>query len=336
MTSIVSFFIEGHSRLVFCDSEDVKELVGCCVMVHRPVVSVIIAAYNAEKYIERSVKSALEQTVNDVEVIVVDDASTDATMEKVRSISDHRIRMFTNAFNSGPAYSRNIGIREARGDWLAVLDADDWWKPDRLEVLVNYGINHCAHIVCDDLFLIENETTSPWNTYLQSREKVLGTITEAFTIDPLQMIREDYGVLQPVVRTDFLRKYSITYKDGHNYGEDFVFLLDCLLSKAKMILLPVPYYFYRCGHDSLSNSMANPVGQCRLLEELLSSAPYNEAPAIKKALQARLRKKRLILQELRANRFFSNREVLRGVATLLRNPPLLVEYAKMVKRKIVS
>lgn len=105
----------------------------------QPLVSIIIPAYNAEKTVRNAVDSVLRQTITDLEVIVVDDASTDGTSQTVNTIADPRVRLLQAQKNSGPSASRNLGIRDARGCWLAFLDADDEYTPDRLEQLIEAG-----------------------------------------------------------------------------------------------------------------------------------------------------------------------------------------------------
>jgi len=96
-----------------------------------PRVSVIIPAYNAVAHLRRAVESALGQTMSDLEIIIVDDASTDATLEIAGRIAaqDSRVRVLHNERNSGPSVSRNRAIAAARGEWIAILDADDSWFP---------------------------------------------------------------------------------------------------------------------------------------------------------------------------------------------------------------
>jgi len=94
-----------------------------------PQVSVIIPAFNASNYIERAIESALNQTYTPLEVIVVDDGSTDNTTELARRYPVRIVRQS----NQGPAAARNHGARIARGGWFAFLDADDSWSPDKLE-----------------------------------------------------------------------------------------------------------------------------------------------------------------------------------------------------------
>jgi len=101
-----------------------------------PLVSVIIPAYNAEGTIRNAIESVLRQTVSDLEVIVADDASADNTTQVVSTIPDPRVRLVKAQTNSGPSAARNLGVKGARGRWVAFLDADDEWVPDRLGYLL--------------------------------------------------------------------------------------------------------------------------------------------------------------------------------------------------------
>ena len=98
----------------------------------RPLVSVLVPAYNAERHIAGTVTSALDQTYPDVEVIVVDDGSTDRTLEVLRPLEDRGVRVIAQQ-NAGACAARNRALGEARGDYLQYLDADDLLSPDKIE-----------------------------------------------------------------------------------------------------------------------------------------------------------------------------------------------------------
>ena len=97
------------------------------------LVSIIMPSYNTAAYIKESIQSVLNQTYTNWELIIVDDCSTDSTDEVLETIKDSRIRYFKNDKNSGAAVSRNKALREAKGQWIAFLDSDDLWMPEKLE-----------------------------------------------------------------------------------------------------------------------------------------------------------------------------------------------------------
>ncbi len=112
-------------------------------MQDRGLVSIVMPSYNTEKYICESIRSVLNQTYPYWELIIVDDCSTDGTDEVVKPfLTDRRIRYLKNKKNSGAAISRNRALREAKGKWIAFLDSDDLWMPEKLEKQIRFMETH--------------------------------------------------------------------------------------------------------------------------------------------------------------------------------------------------
>lgn len=101
-------------------------------------LSVIMPVYNGEKYLEEAINSVLNQTFNDYELLIIDDGSTDHSVEIIKKFKDYRIRLIKNKGNQGIAYTRNVGLKEAKGEYLAWMDCDDLIEPDRFEIQINY------------------------------------------------------------------------------------------------------------------------------------------------------------------------------------------------------
>src|SRR5215208_5035081 len=114
-----------------------------------PRVSVIVPAFNVAGCLERALDSALNQTVPDLEILVVDDGSSDATLEVACRVAarDSRVRVMRNERNLGIGASRNRAFDEAQGEWLALLDGDDVWLPKRLERIL--AVSEGADVVSD-------------------------------------------------------------------------------------------------------------------------------------------------------------------------------------------
>lgn len=104
------------------------------------LVSIIMPSYNCGQFAEGTIRSVQAQTYKNWEVIFIDDCSTDNTIELVSKLreKDSRIRLFQNHYNSGAAISRNNALREAKGRWIAFLDSDDLWEPEKLEKQVKF------------------------------------------------------------------------------------------------------------------------------------------------------------------------------------------------------
>ena len=123
-------FLSNEDGGVFLNSP-VQSTVKCDV--DYGLVSIIMPNYNGEKYLNETIESVLSQTYPNWELLFVDDCSTDSSLEIVESYNDIRIKVFQNEVNSGAAVSRNWALREATGKWIAFLDSDDVWYPNKLE-----------------------------------------------------------------------------------------------------------------------------------------------------------------------------------------------------------
>ena len=103
------------------------------------LVSIVMPSYNTGQYIKESIESVISQTYDDWELLIVDDCSTDDTDKIVEPfLSDNRIKFLRNEINSGAAISRNRALKEAKGKWVAFLDSDDLWMPEKLEKQINF------------------------------------------------------------------------------------------------------------------------------------------------------------------------------------------------------
>ncbi len=139
------------------------------------LVSIITPSYNTEKYIEDTIKSVLAQTYQNWEMIIVDDCSTDNTDEVVMPyLADSRIRYLKNEKNSGAAMSRNYALREAKGKWIAFLDSDDIWVPEKLEKQIDFmekGGFHFSYTAYAEM----DENGLPLNRTVKGPKKVTKT-----------------------------------------------------------------------------------------------------------------------------------------------------------------
>ena len=122
-----------------------------------PVVSVIMPAYNAGRFIEEAVRSVMAQTMTDWELLVLDDGSTDDTLAIAQRLAreDSRIRVLPNEHNMGVAKTRNRGIDLCRGEYVALLDSDDIWYPEKLQAQLalmretGADVSYCAYAIVD-------------------------------------------------------------------------------------------------------------------------------------------------------------------------------------------
>ena len=122
------------------------------------LISIIMPSYNTASFIEESIKSVLAQSYKDWELIIVDDCSPDNTDHVVKPyLSDERIKYIKNEKNSGAAVSRNKALREAKGKWIAFLDSDDLWMPDKLKKQVSFMEKNGYHFSYTNYAEIDTE-----------------------------------------------------------------------------------------------------------------------------------------------------------------------------------
>lgn len=285
------------------------------------LVSVIVPAYNVAPYIGQCLASALAQTVDDLEVLIVDDGSTDGTADAVAAFQDSRVRLLGDGVNRGRSAARNAAIRAARGEWLALLDADDWWAPVRLERLLAVAAAQAADIVADDLAVIRDGASEPYTTALLKRRLRL---RQPRPITPEQAIDWDLGITQPLVRRSFWVAAGIAFDESLRAGEeDFPALLACLLAGARFVLLPEAYYFYRQRSGSATSQRERLFRASREVTLRLLADPAVQGRAgVRAALQRRLRHLEQVLAYHHFKRLMAERRYGPGLRYLLGQPDL--------------
>lgn len=217
-------------------------------MVNIPKVSVIVTIYNREKYIEKCVRSLMEQTLDDVEFVCVDDASTDASLLKLnRVLEDYpnrksMVNIICLENNAGRAIARQIGIEHVKGEYVIHVDSDDWVDKDMLELLYTKAKETNADIVGCNL-------THEYGTHQQIfKQNYSGDVEE--DIRRLLNGRLFPSLCTSLTRTELIKKHHITFSQGLDTGEDLLFNLSLYLVAHKVVGIDNPSYHYRHTEDS--------------------------------------------------------------------------------------
>jgi succinoglycan biosynthesis protein ExoO len=219
-------------------------------------VSVIIPTFNAEKFINRALSSVVAQTLKPKEILVIDDCSTDGTIHIVREAAraSHLIKTFTTFSNSGPSVARNLGIEAASGTWIAVLDADDAFEPERLTTLISFALETGADLVADDLAYYDAGADCITGRGMSGDAEMTShaiTIRDFLANNLATGTGLDWGLLKPIIRKSSL-KHNIRYNHNLRHGEDFRLIIDLLCSGAEFWLLRKPLYIYTQRQGALS------------------------------------------------------------------------------------
>lgn len=135
------------------------------------LVSIIMPSWNTEKFIAETIQSVIDQTYKNWELIIADDCSTDQTDDIVASFKDKRIKYMHNEKNSGAALTRNKAMREAQGEWIAFLDSDDLWMPEKLEHQIDFMKAKGYSLSFTEYEKIDEES-KPLNIYVSGPDKV--------------------------------------------------------------------------------------------------------------------------------------------------------------------
>lgn len=134
------------------------------------LVSIVMPSYNTAKYISDSIKSIQAQTYENWELIIVDDCSTDNSVDVIRSFNEPRIKLLQNEINSGAAVSRNNALKIAKGRWIAFLDSDDIWVPEKLEKQIKFMVEHNYAFTFTDYRICLN---GEWLPYINTGPNVV-------------------------------------------------------------------------------------------------------------------------------------------------------------------
>ncbi len=265
-----------------------------------PEVSVIMPVYNCAGTVARAIASAQRQTLRDLEIVVVDDCSTDGTWGVVQAMAaaDPRIRPVRLAQNVGAGGARNAALDHATGAWIAVLDADDWYEEARLESLLGAARAAGADVVLDNLQIFDHSRGGVVDvTRHHGRGDVPVPLTAARFFDHDSPLRiHAMGYAKPMVRRDFLLTHGVRYDPSHRTGQDFVFLAEILLSGARGLIVPQAMYIYihRISPTTrkispMSRSGVNFGWIVRGCEELLAKYAATISPEDRRALEGRRR-----------------------------------------------
>lgn len=210
-------------------------------------VSVIIPMYNDEKYLRRCIDSMLNQTLKDIEIIVIDDASTDKTWKilNLYYTGVHKIKKIRNKNNIGTSESRNIGIEVAKGKYLTWVDHDDFAQPNYLEVMYNNAEFHSADVsACGVSVQVDNQGEGVYvsrNLLFKSKEQILTEMSK-FNVDT--------ATWGKIVRGDIIRKYNLRFPN--TVMEDIFFWFSVFCHTNKYVSVGAMLYTWNFNSGSQS------------------------------------------------------------------------------------
>ncbi|WP_135450038.1 glycosyltransferase family 2 protein [Tabrizicola caldifontis] len=243
----------GHAQFAQHRAQTVPEATG------EPLISVIMANLNGEPHLERAIRSVLDQTHRNLELVISDDGSGDCSLRLIRDAmaNDPRVRLLESDRPTGPAAARNRALNAALGDWIAIFDSDDMIHPQRLQRLLAAAVDLGADIVADDLVFFGEDPGEQPGTLLQDLD-----LRGPQEIDALALVSGNLagasdlslGYLKPLIRRGAMGQ--IRYNEALRIDEDYDLYLHLLMAGARFFVIPEAMYLYRRHAQSTSHRIS--------------------------------------------------------------------------------
>jgi glycosyltransferase involved in cell wall biosynthesis len=210
-----------------------------------PLLSVVLPTYNSGELVVETVESLLAQTFTDFELLIMDDASSDGTWERLAGFGDPRIRRHRNAFNVGLPTNMNIGMAMAQGKYLARVDHDDCAMPERFALQVGFLENR------PDITIVGSQLE-----HFHDESGITGLPLDDATIKARMVLGADYLANQSTLgRLDFYRTHALRFDPNLYVVDDLGFWMDCMLQGARFANLPEPLTRYRIHKNMTSRTL---------------------------------------------------------------------------------
>lgn len=209
-----------------------------------PKVTVAIPVYNSASTLERCINSATSQTMKSIEIIVVDDGSSDesGTVAEALALDDRRIKVLRLQRNHGEPHVMNVIAGIANGDWIAVLDAKDAFLPDRLERLVHEAESREVQMVVDNLLYVDFGIGRVIRTAFDPTNPPRTLAMSDFVQAANTYADFDFGLLKPMIRRSFIENTGIAYYEHTRLMQNFYYLLSFFAAGGRALILGAPLY----------------------------------------------------------------------------------------------
>lgn len=217
-----------------------------------PKITVFMPVYNAEKYLKESVESVLEQTFTDFELLIIDDGSSDNSVNIIESFNDKRIRLIHNGENKGLPYTRNRGLELARGKYLAIMDSDDVADTERLAIQYRIMENNQKLVVlASGNEVLSSDKTSQYGWKEKLYSYIFYRKSSQIKIDLIF-----HNVLvnsTTMIRLDFLKDKNICYNEKCFVMQDYEIWTQICAKGGNIQILRLPLVKYREHGENISN-----------------------------------------------------------------------------------
>lgn len=290
----------------------------------QPLVTIVVPAYNSEKYIAQTIESVLAQNVKEWELIVVDDGSKDNTRQIVEKYmrKDSRIILLTQKANLGVSIARNKGLQLAKGVYISFLDSDDVYRKDYIEKMLQ---TYQQHSKVSIVFCGYKHFQTPQEIAKLDSKGVTGRFVNF--IKHISKVKGAYVGMAFMYKKSVLKSKSLIFHEQTNNFEDIEFILKATYSE-KVAYIPTPLYFYRKHAESVSSQpiqrkqIISVISACRRLRDFFLYKKDNAYGSYVEHLESSYNNyvKRYIWELILARRFEEAESVLNVYSRDLKQP----------------
>lgn len=225
-------------------------------------ISIIVPVYNVEKYIDRCLQSLISQTYKDIEIIIINDGSTDNSLQICEKYAqnDKRIKLYSKK-NEGLGLTRNYGIDKSNGDYIAFVDSDDFVTENMCESLLEAAEQYNAEVVYGNVYYYDNGMTKEKNKIIETtvwqKNEVSDFLLDLIGTKPSEKNDTimEVSVWKALFKKEVFEKFKIRFVSEREYiSEDIIFDIDFLSKVNKVVAIKDFVYYYCVNPNSLSKS----------------------------------------------------------------------------------
>lgn len=299
-------------------------------------VSVVIPCHNASEFLADALRSVQNQTLRGLECLVIDDASTDDSVAIAKEFvdADPRFKLLSLKKNEGASAARNAGLAQARGEWIALLDADDLYVPARLETLARIGEEEQAELVIDEQIVTEFPSVRSAHRAFGFRHAKV-TFTEEDFYRGTRLFRRSLsmGYMKPLMRREFVRRSNVAYDTSVLSGEDFLFYAHLLVTRPHAVATSFAGYVYRRRRGSLSRADTHMHVHAQLGDRVLSEFGTQLSSTSRSALAGRRRDLEQLTMALPALGALRGRKWMRLAWEVIKQPSVALTCLRLLKAR---
>lgn len=223
----------------------------------KELISIILPVYNSEKYLKRCIDSIVNQTYQNLEIIIINDGSTDDSLSIIKEFikQDKRIILIDKK-NEGVSKARNIGIEKANGEYITFIDSDDWLEDNAIEILYNELEKNKVDVIRGNYYRNTTELKNDFsgNLYRMENQIYSSKDIKEFVIDHFLLSKESHLnlVMLLLIKKEIIK--NIRFDESLYFMEDVIFHLEVFLNSEKIYLISKPIYHYYLNDESATKS----------------------------------------------------------------------------------